>query len=68
MTFRNAGTWDRGIRLLGGATLVAVGWSGSLAGGLGTAAIAVGVVLLATGLIGWCPAYMLVGFSSCRTR
>jgi hypothetical protein len=26
------------------------------------------VVPLATGVIGWCPAYLLFGLSSCRVR
>ena len=28
----------------------------------------IGVVPLLTGLIGWCPAYALVGFNTCKAR
>ena len=29
---------------------------------------AIGLVPLATGVIGWCPAYLPFGLSTCRTR
>jgi Protein of unknown function (DUF2892) len=28
----------------------------------------IGVVPLATGLMGWCPAYPLLGMSTCKTK
>jgi hypothetical protein len=59
---RNEGTWDRVLRVivgLGVLSMVVVGphtlW------GL------VGLLPLATGLVGYCPLYQLVGLSTCST-
>lgn len=60
---RNVGSIDRAVRILGGAVLVGlaatgtVGWWGWL-----------GLVPLATGIVGWCPPYAMLGFNTCRTR
>lgn len=59
----NIGTVDRSLRVAAGLVLIGlaatgmVGWWGWL-----------GVVPLATAAIGWCPAYTLLGVSSCRAR
>lgn len=59
----NIGNIERGIRVVGGLVLIAlaatgtVGWWGWL-----------GAVPLATGLIGWCPPYAMLGISTCKTR
>lgn len=59
----NMGTVDRALRAILGLVLVGlaatgtVGWWGWL-----------GVVPLATALIGWCPAYTLLGVSTCKAR
>lgn len=62
---RNEATWDRvGRGVIGAALLVAwvVGWiSGTLAAVLGV----VGLVLLATGIVGFCPVYRMLGISTC---
>ena len=56
----NAGNLDRALRILAGLALIAlaatgtVGWWGWL-----------GVVPLATGLVGFCPAYTLLGLNTC---
>ena len=55
----NVGGIDRVIRILAGVGLV--GWAAT--GGPVWAWI--GVVPLATGLLGWCPAYTLFGMNSC---
>lgn len=58
----NVGGVDRVVRILAGVTLVA--WAA-----LGGPAWAwIGVVPLATGLIGWCPAYLPLGMSTCKTK
>lgn len=59
---RNVGTVDRGVRLLAGAALVAWAVSG------GPAWAWIGVVPLATGLLGTCPAYSIFGASTCRRK
>ncbi|HEY0887108.1 MAG TPA: DUF2892 domain-containing protein [Ramlibacter sp.] len=59
----NVGGIDRilrialGLVLIGLAATGAVGWWGWL-----------GVVPLATGLVGWCPPYAILGLNTCRTR
>lgn len=58
---RNVGTADRALRALVGLALIAIA--------IGVDGMAwgwIGVVPLATSLIGYCPAYRLIGWSSCR--
>ncbi|HYU77902.1 MAG TPA: DUF2892 domain-containing protein [Vicinamibacterales bacterium] len=64
MKFANEGEWDRGVRMLSGVLLLYAGWSGVVPGALGIVLILVGVVALATGIVGWCPAYSLIGVST----
>lgn len=60
---QNVGGIDRGLRIVVGLVLVAlaatgtVGWWGWL-----------GLIPLATGLVGWCPPYALFGWRTCKTR
>jgi hypothetical protein len=59
----NVGGWDRALRMTVGVVLIGlaatgtVGWWGWL-----------GVVPLLTGALGWCPAYLPFGLSTCKTR
>jgi hypothetical protein len=56
----NVGTIDRALRVVAGLTLLALfalGWIG--AWGL------VGIVPLATGLLGFCPLYSALGLRTC---
>ena len=58
----NIGKTDKIIRVILGACIIAVGvyyqsWWG-----------AVGVIPLLTAAIGWCPAYVPFGISSCKTE
>ena len=55
----NVGGIDKIIRILAGVALIA--WA--LMGGPVWAWI--GIVPLATGLLGWCPAYSLLGIKTC---
>jgi hypothetical protein len=58
----NAGAGDRVFRIILGLVLVAAGiifenyWG------------AIGLVPLLTGIIGWCPAYLPFGLSTCSIR
>lgn len=59
----NEGGIDRMVRIVAGLVLLGlmamgtIGWWGWL-----------GVVPLATGLIGWCPAYTLLGMNTCPMK
>ncbi len=59
----NVGGIDRILRIIAGLVLIGlaatgtVGWWGWL-----------GVILLATGAIGWCPPYAIFGFNTCSTK
>lgn len=58
---KNAGTTDRAVRAIAGIALIALTLSGYL-GAWGW----IGIVPLVTALIGWCPAYTLFGFNTCK--
>ncbi len=57
---------DRIVRVLGGAALLALSLLGPLADTLFPWGL-IGIVPLLTGLTGWCPAYRIFGFRSCRS-
>ena len=59
----NVGGIDRIARIGAGVALIALAATGTV-GVWGW----IGVVPLATGLIGWCPAYLPFGLSTCKTR
>ena len=51
---------DRSLRLVAGLALLALGAMGPLGWW-----VAIGLVPIATALIGWFPAYRLLGFNTC---
>jgi hypothetical protein len=57
---RNVGGIDKGLRIAAGLVLIALGLFGPL-GWWG----AIGLVPLATGLLGNCPLYSLLGVNTC---
>lgn len=59
----NVGSLDRGARILAGLVLLGLAATGTV-GAWGY----IGVVPLATGLLGSCPLYSLFGFSSCPMK
>lgn len=62
----NEGTLDRGVRVVLGAVLLWLGTVGGvLEAPLTTVAMVVGVVLLITGVTGFCGIYRLLGMSTC---
>ncbi len=63
MTFSNEAVWDRGIRMVAGLALLFVAWSFA-SGAIGAALVAMGALALATGILGWCPAYSLLRFTT----
>ncbi|TSA22998.1 MAG: DUF2892 domain-containing protein [Betaproteobacteria bacterium] len=60
---KNVGGIDQIIRIVLGAALVA--WAALLGGPVWAW---VGIVPLATGAIGWCPAYLPFGIKTCKTK
>ncbi len=60
---RNVGGLDKGLRIVAGLALLALGAFGPL-GWWG----AIGLVPLLTGLAGNCPLYSLVGVNTCPAR
>mgnify|MGYP000685681624 FL=1 len=59
----NVGGIDRILRIVIGAVLVALAATGQV-GVWGW----IGLLPLATGLIGWCPPYSLLGINTCKNR
>jgi hypothetical protein len=60
----NMGTVDRVIRAIVGIALIAAYPLGLLQGTIGIIALVVGVVLLITAAIRWCPPYTLLGINT----
>jgi hypothetical protein len=68
MSYSNLSTLDKAIRVVVGLLMLAAGWSG-LANGVARIGLEVfGWVPLATGAIGWCPIYSLLGISTRKPR
>lgn len=65
MTWINEAGWDRALRITAGLAMLALGWTGIVGGTLGTVLSWLGFVPLLTGIVGWCPAYMLFGMRTC---
>ncbi|TGK32607.1 DUF2892 domain-containing protein [Leptospira gomenensis] len=62
----NEGTIDRILRVAAGVGLMVFGyWTG---GGFGTGMMIFGLIPLATGLLGWCPLYTVLGISTCPIK
>jgi hypothetical protein len=64
----NVGGIERPIRIGLGAVLLGLGAFGGLPTAAMTAALVVGGVALVTGLIGYCPAWTLLGINTCPTK
>ena len=60
---QNIGNIERIIRIVGGLVLVALAATGTV-GVWGW----LGLVPLATGLVGWCPPYSLLGINTCKNK
>jgi len=67
----NVGTVDRWVRLIAGALLFVLGgwsWGGWQGHTGGIIALVVGVVLIATALLRWCPMYSLLRITTAREQ
>jgi len=60
---KNVGGIDRVLRILVGLVLIALVFVGPK-----TAWGWLGIIPLATGLIGWCPPYSIFGFNTCSIK
>jgi hypothetical protein len=60
---QNIGNIERIIRIVGGLVLIALAAT-STVGVWGW----LGLVPLATGLVGWCPPYSLLGINTCKNK
>lgn len=65
---KNVGSIDRAIRALVGIVLLAAYFLGAVGGTLGIIALVVGIVMLGTAAIGWCPPYSLLGINTCGVK
>ncbi|AYH42757.1 DUF2892 domain-containing protein [Azoarcus sp. DN11] len=59
----NVGGIDKTLRIVAGLILIVLAIMG-----IGTPWTWIGVVPLATGLMGWCPAYSLFGLNTCPLK
>ncbi|HEX6304087.1 MAG TPA: DUF2892 domain-containing protein [Anaerolineales bacterium] len=57
MSYVNESALDRIIRVILGLAGLYAGWSGTVSGPVGIVLLVIGGILLATGLIGFCPLY-----------
>lgn len=64
----NIGSTDKKLRILGGLVLLVVSFValGGLSTTLGIIALVIGVVLIVTALINFCPAYKLLGVGTAK--
>lgn len=60
---QNVGGIDRILRIVVGLVLMALAFTGTV-GVWGY----IGVVPLATGLLGWCPPYAIFGWNTCKMK
>jgi hypothetical protein len=64
----NEGSADRVIRVVLGIVLLALYFMGTVTGTLGWVALVVGIIALATGVVGFCPLYAVLGLSTCPVK
>jgi len=60
---QNVGSIDRALRAIVGLVLIALVFVGPQ-----TVWGWIGVIPLATAIIGWCPPYAMLGISTCKTK
>ena len=60
----NESNLDRVIRVVVGVVLLYLGFGGAMSGALAIVADVLGVVLLLTGAVGFCPLYTVLKFST----
>ena len=63
MKLNNEGTIDRVVRILAGVGILSLVFVGPQ-----TPWGWIGLIPLATGVVGWCPAYNLLGLNTCSSK
>lgn len=64
---KNMGAADRVIRTLIAVLIGVLFFKGVITGVLGVALGILAIIFLATSLVGWCPLYLPLKISTCRT-
>jgi len=62
MKYLNEAGWDRILRTISGIVLLGLGFGGVFTGTLGLVVNIIGILLLVTGVVGFCPVYALFKF------
>lgn len=65
---KNVGTIDRAVRTIVGIAAIAAYALEMVSGTLGIISLIVGIVMIGTAAIGWCPPYALLGINSCGVK
>jgi hypothetical protein len=68
MKYVNQAGWDRILRVVLGTVLLVLGFGGMVTGGLGLAFKILGAIALLTGIVGICPAYLLLKFRTNKVK
>lgn len=64
----NLGLTERTIRVIVGGTLVTIGYLADLSMGAVIAVYLVGAIALVSGIVGFCPAWKLLGINTCQAK
>ena len=64
----NVGGMERSIRIGAGLVALGIGFLAGLSSTMTGVALGVGVVLLLTGAVGYCPLFTLLGMNTCSSR
>ena len=65
---KNMGSLDRVLRIVVALVLAYLAATGVVVGGIAVGAWVVAAIFLVTSLIGFCPAYRLIGVDTCGKR
>jgi hypothetical protein len=62
----NVGTTDRVVRILLAFVLAGLYFTGTISGTIGIIALILAIVLVITGLVGFCPLYLPCRINTCK--
>lgn len=65
---KNMGSFDRAFRLIVAVIIAVLYFTDIIAGAFGIVLLIVGAILLLTSFIGTCPAYLPIGFNTCKMK